>query len=57
MENPSDETFKSICDIDEHLFITPDKDVTPEKPKDDLFKWCFVCDRHITFWCYRRDNT
>ena len=52
MEKPYDDVFESICDIEGHLFIDNDKDILPEEPDDDLFKWCFVCDGHIKFWHY-----
>ena len=48
--------FDSVCDVKGHLFgIEPDKDILPKQPKDDLFKWCFVCDGHVKFWKYSPD--
>ena len=48
--------FETICDVEGHLFdIEPEKDILPEQLKDDLFKWCFVCDAHIKFWHYSSD--
>ena len=55
MEKPYDEVFESICDIEGHCFINDDKDILPEEPEDNLFKFCFVCEEHIMFWYYSPD--
>jgi len=55
MEKPCDQLFESICEIKGHLFIDDKKDIQPEEPTDNLFKFCFVCDGHIAFWYYSPD--
>ena len=50
IEKPQDELFKSVCEINGHLFIA-DNDPIPV-PEENLLKKCFVCDSYITFWYY-----
>jgi hypothetical protein len=48
--------FQTICDVQGHLFdIEPERDIFPKQAKDDLFKWCFVCESLIKFWKYSPD--
>lgn len=55
MEKPCDQLFESICDIKGHLFIDDQKDIMPKESDDNLFKFCFVCEGHVTFWYYSPD--
>jgi len=48
--------FQTVCDVEGHLFdIEPERDILPKQTKDNLKKYCFVCESLIQFWHYSSD--